>query len=124
MPTLATKHHPALVAALLAASIGAAPESVEAVSAHEPQRLSAAAPRDSSASVADLERAFWVCDYLATTEGIVDAFTCSTVSEALKAHRFAGDLDGLLSWWRQNKAAQHRKIAAARAARAEESRHE
>ena len=125
MATFATKQNLSLVATLLAASIGAATGGLHAASAPEPQRLSIApASRYATASVADLEKAFWVCDYLATTEGIGDPLTCSLVSEALKERRFSGDLDSLLSWWRQNKVAQHRKVAAGRAARAEESRHE
>jgi len=125
MATLATKQNSAFVAAILAASMVAATGSLQAASAPEPQRVSITpASRYATASMADLEKAFWVCDYLATTEGIGDAQTCSAVSEALKERRFAGDLEGLLSWWRENKVVQHGKVAAERAARAEESRHE
>ena len=125
MATLAPKLNPALVAALLAASIAVATASLHAASASEAQGVSIVpASRYATVSVTDLEKAFWVCDYLATTEGIGDPLTCSAVSEALKERRFAGDLDSLLSWWRQNKVVQHRKVAEGRAARAEEDRHE
>lgn len=60
-----------------------------------------------------LEHAFWVCDYVATTRGNSDISTCTAVYEALKDHKFAGDFDALVSWWRQNKVAQHQNIVVA-----------
>lgn len=60
-----------------------------------------------------LEHAFWVCDYVATTRGNSDISTCTAVYEALKDQKFAGDSDALVSWWRQNKVAQHQNIAVA-----------
>lgn len=83
-------------------------------SAQPPQRvLGAPAAQPTSASVDALEHAFWVCDYKATTQGNSDISTCTAVYQALKDRKFAGDFDALVSWWRQNKAAQHQSIAVA-----------
>ena len=44
--------------------------SVEIAMAQQPQQIVAAPPSElSSARLTDLENAFWVCDYLATTRG-------------------------------------------------------
>ena len=63
--------------------------------------------------VADLEDGFWSCDYMATTQGVAsaDIATCIAVYEVLKERKFNGDLDSLFTWWRQNKSAQHRRLA-------------
>lgn len=63
--------------------------------------------------VEQLEKAFWVCDYVATTEGVLAAplAACRFVNEELMRLKFAGDLDALLHWWRENKAAEHLKLA-------------
>jgi hypothetical protein len=36
----------------------------------------------------------------------------STSSRALKARKFDGDLDALLTWWRQNKVREYEALAA------------
>jgi len=61
----------------------------------------------------DLEEAFWSCDYVATTRGVAsaDAVTCGAIHYVLKERKFHGDRDKLLSWWRQNRIAQHEKLA-------------
>jgi hypothetical protein len=66
-----------------------------------------------AARLAVLEKAFWVCDYVATTSGVGAAPVelCSTVTDALKNEKFAGDFEHLLEWWKQNKAAQHEELA-------------
>ena len=56
-------------------------------------------------SVAELERAFWLCDREART-GLVDfgnAAECSRSFEALKARKFDGNFTAMLAWWRLNK---------------------
>src|SRR5947208_2103017 len=56
-------------------------------------------------TLAQLESAFWVCDYVATIGG-VDATpieTCSAVYDELKALKFSGDFTELLAWWKDNK---------------------
>ena len=88
--------------------------SVEAALAQQPQHTVAAPGSElSSARLTDLENAFWVCDYLATTRGGSDIPTCTAVYEAVKQIKFGGDFDKLVAWWRQNKVAQHQNIAAA-----------
>lgn len=65
-------------------------------------------------NLADLEEAFWMCEYVAATHGAgaEQIVTCSAVYDALKERKFAGDFDGLLAWWRQNKPAQLARLAA------------
>lgn len=61
---------------------------------------------------ADLEKAFWVCDY-AGTNGVVgpdQAAACIAITDELKRTKFDGDLDRLVAWWRLNKAAQHQAL--------------
>jgi hypothetical protein len=74
----------------------------------------------SATSIADLERAYWTCDHAATTTAldIGSASLCSTVSEALLKTRFHGNFEAMLSWWRENKTAQHLALDAAQRARA------
>ena len=117
--------HTRTAGAALAAATGVLLGSIGPVSAQEAQRtLAAPTAHFSNVSVADLEKAFWMCDYLATTQGVSDVRGCSAVSESLKQRRFAGDLDGLLLWWRENKVARHGDVAAARASLSKERHHE
>jgi hypothetical protein len=71
-----------------------------------------------SVGLADLEDAFWACDYVATTRGTAGADTtaCTAVYEAIKAQKFDGDFDQLLEWWQRNKIARHHALAAIDAA--------
>ena len=64
-----------------------------------------------SVRTADLERAFWVCEYVATTRGNADIATCTAVYEALMQRKFGGDFEVLRKWWQQNKAAEIQRIA-------------
>ncbi len=85
---------------------------IASASAQQPH--SAASTRASelvSTRMTDLESAFWVCDYLATTQGVSDIETCAAIYDALKQRKFAGDSEGLVAWWRQNKVAQHQRVA-------------
>ena len=100
------------VTAITITAIGVLFGSVESTLAREPQRVLAAPSSELPSVRLDiLENAFWVCDYLATTRGNSDISTCTAVYEALKDRKFAGDFDALVSWWRLNKAAQHKNIA-------------
>ena len=58
------------------------------------------------------ERAFWVCDYVATTRGVLHTpmEQCAQATEELKLHKFGGDYERLVQWWRERKAAEHRKL--------------
>lgn len=78
--------------------------------AEEPaQVLALTAPQ----SLADLEKAFWSCDYTATAAGVSAApiELCSTITEDLKIRKFDGDYDEMVKWWRENKIAAHRHLA-------------
>lgn len=63
--------------------------------------------------MAKLENAFWACDYIATTQGILatPAATCRYVTEELKQQKFNGSFSQFLEWWRANKVAEHRRLA-------------
>ena len=69
---------------------------------------------------ADLEQAFWACDYIATTHGVQAApvALCSEVTAALQEQKFGGDFGRLLEWWQQNKPAQHARLKPAELATA------
>jgi len=68
----------------------------------------------SGASLANLEGAFWVCDYTATTRRASDhqIGMCTATYDALKERKFGGDFEALLLWWQKNKAAEYAKLEA------------
>ena len=65
-------------------------------------------------NVAELERAFWACDYAATIRGVhatpIEMWAFAT--DELKRVKFGGSFDALLAWWRINKDAEHRTLDA------------
>jgi len=77
--------------------------------------LAAIKGHDSAAKTAELEKGFWVCDYLGTTRGTEGphAVECGANYEELKQAKFGGDFDALVQWWRVNKAAQHAALESA-----------
>lgn len=116
MPTPDTEHYGFSVFAKAAASVAVASalSCSGSALAQEPQRApSWPAVHVAGEKLADLEEAFWACDYVATTRGVAsaDVVTCGAIYYVLKDRKFNGDLDKLLSWWRQNKVAQHEKLA-------------
>jgi hypothetical protein len=62
--------------------------------------------------LADLEKGFWVCDYIGTMRGVEGphAVTCGANYEELKQTKFGGDFEKLVTWWRLNKVAQHKAL--------------
>ncbi|MBI2962042.1 MAG: hypothetical protein HYY28_17190 [Betaproteobacteria bacterium] len=98
------------LAAALAAGSASAEQTIGAQSV---------AARLASVALGDLEEAFWVCDYTATTRGPAgnDITVCNAVYDAIKERKFDGDFDKLLDWWRQNKVTRHDALAAADAMR-------
>src|SRR3954469_17278051 len=74
----------------------------------------AAAAAPSQLSADDLERAFWLCDYIATERGVDSSpvALCTAVFDEVKNARFGGDFAALLDWWRLNKAVEHVKLSA------------
>jgi hypothetical protein len=67
---------------------------------------------------ADLEGAFWVCDYVATNYGVhaTPVASCMEATAALQERKFGGDFAQLLEWWGRNKATEHAKVQAAQLA--------
>jgi len=92
----------------LAAGAGGVHAQQRQDASHEPAAIA------TTLVAADLEKAFWICDYAATTGSIAtpDAALCHAVYDRLKAEKFGGDFERLLAWWRANKVAEHRKLDA------------
>ena len=61
---------------------------------------------------AELESAFWACDYVATTRGVgaTPIAACRHATESLKREKFGGSYPALLEWWRDNKESEHLKM--------------
>jgi hypothetical protein len=74
--------------------------------------LAATKGHDNASKIAELEKGFWICDYLGTTRGVEGPYgvTCGANFEELKQTKFGGDFDALVQWWRVNKAAQHKAL--------------
>jgi hypothetical protein len=71
-----------------------------------------------ASSFESLERVFWACDH-AATRGRIDvgtAIACVQATDLLKMHKFGGDFNQLLIWWRQHKDEQHLSMDRAAAA--------
>ena len=68
------------------------------------------------AHTADLEKAFWACDYFATTLGLdrTSVEFCGAVYEELKATKFGGDFEQLHKWWQDRKVEEHERLVAER----------
>ena len=98
--------HRILAAALAVAGLGMA-------MAAPPAEVAPVPTQSEEAELARLEEAFWACDYVATTRGVqaTPASVCRYVTEQLKQEKFAGSFSRMLEWWKENKAAQHRRLA-------------
>ena len=102
------RSQPRVTAALLVAG------ALGFLSVHAFAEESANLPRSFNVpSTAQLERAYWACDYAATTRwvGGAEGAMCVAIYEELKRTKFNGSFPALLSWWQQNKAAEHRALA-------------
>lgn len=100
-----------LAAVVIAAALGWTCTGASAQEQLNPQKSIEVSARASS--FADLEKAFWICDHAATTNGVDrgTAVVCGAITEDLKVRKFNGDFDSMLAWWKQNKAAEHRALA-------------
>ena len=98
---------------LLKSCVAALALTLAAAHADEPTPATPLPIQGEETDMARLERAFWACDYVATTQGIqaTPAATCRYVTEQLKQQKFGGSFGQLLEWWRANKPAEHRRIA-------------
>lgn len=65
--------------------------------------------------IAALESAFWYCDWVATTEGVLATpmAACQFATSELKARKFGGSYRALAAWWQENKAAEHGRLGGA-----------
>lgn len=65
--------------------------------------------------IAALESAFWYCDWVATTEGVLatPVAACQFATSELKARKFGGSYRALAAWWQENKAAEHGRLGRA-----------
>ncbi|MGZ9057843.1 MAG: hypothetical protein ACXW14_01220 [Burkholderiaceae bacterium] len=74
--------------------------------------LAATKGHGTAAKIAELEKGFWVCDYLGTTRGTEgpNGVTCGANLQKLKQTKFDGDFDALVEWWSVNKATQHKAL--------------
>ena len=64
-------------------------------------------------TLADLEKAFWVCDHAATVYGVLDmgsAVVCAVTTRDLRLRKFNDDFNAMLNWWQRNKARQHQLL--------------
>jgi hypothetical protein len=97
----------ALALALLGSGLSIGASAQERVNSRHPIEVSARAN-----SFADLEKAFWICDHAATTNGVDGgaAIACGAITEDLRMRKFSGDFDLMLAWWRKNKPAEHQAL--------------
>ena len=67
---------------------------------------------DAAAKLADLEKAFWICDHAGTVYGVdgTMAVACVAVTDELRQLKFDNDTDLLTDWWRLNKGEQHASL--------------
>ena len=90
----------AAVLIVVGAAGGSAPSSAQATTGVE-------------MGLAEIEKAFWVCDRAATIDRIDSstAITCGSNFEALKQRKFNGDFNAMLAWWQQHKETRHGALA-------------
>jgi hypothetical protein len=75
---------------------------------------------DEARDIAALERAFWHCDFVGTTRGVLSApmAACQYATDELKSRKFGGSFRAMLAWWEENKAAEHARLSRAQDSRA------
>ena len=95
-----------LAAAAIAAAPGLGMATPQAMPA---QRMSTQVVQPSAE---DLERAFWVCDYVASTHGMqfVSMDLCVAITDLIKMEKFDGDYDEMVRWWQEQKPAEHLRL--------------
>jgi hypothetical protein len=69
----------------------------------------AIAELDAATKLAELEKAFWICDHAGTLYGVdgTMAVACVAVTDELRQVKFDNDTELLTDWWRLNKVEQH-----------------
>ena len=88
------------------------PAAVLSGCAGAPRSEAPAADAPAPSATAELENAFWACDYVATTRGVqaTPVAACRHATESLKREKFGGSFPAMLEWWRLNKVARHREM--------------
>jgi hypothetical protein len=78
----------------------------------EPAAEPAPAGVPAAGTIADLEKVFWHCDYVATKRGVLATpmAACKYAMDELKRLKFNGRFNALVEWWRENKVVEHRKV--------------
>lgn len=95
--------------ALLALVAGGSCAAIESAPAPAAE---AVRPVPDAGDTAALESAFWYCDYMATTHGVLATpmAACQFATDELKARKFGGSSRSLAAWWEENKAAEHGRM--------------
>ena len=95
---------------LAAAMLAAAPERSTATPQSTPVHRIAAGSLELSAG--NLESAFWVCDYVASTHGMqyVSMDLCGAITDLIKTEKFGGDYDEMVRWWQEHKGVEHLRL--------------
>ena len=101
-----------LVGALIATVVFFQPSAHATPNAASAEEVAVTQPAVSAARIAELEKGFWICDYLGTTRGTEGphGVTCGANFEEIKQAKFGGDFEQLVAWWRLHKAAQHKAL--------------
>jgi len=78
----------------------------------EPAPEAAPAVVPHAETIAELEKAFWHCDYVATKRGVLATpmAACKHAMDELKRLKFNGRFSALVEWWRENKVVEHGKV--------------
>lgn len=99
-----------IAAGLAAALIAAAPHGVGATPDTMPVHRMTVNAAERSAD--DIEKAFWICDYVASTRGMqfVSLDLCAAITDLIKTEKFGGDYEEMVEWWREQKPAEHRRL--------------
>ena len=84
------------------------------------------ATSEEASRLAELEKTFWICDYIASTYGVEGspATACGEAYEELKRAKFGGDFDELVTWWGANKVEKHASLERANLAQTSSERAE
>lgn len=74
--------------------------------------FAAAEARTAHSDIAELERAFWLCDHAATHRALSPdvGVLCFAVTDELKQQKFGGNLEQMLAWWQTRRVAEHRRL--------------
>jgi hypothetical protein len=60
-------------------------------------------------ATSDLEKTYWDCDYVSTTQGmsLSEGVECVVIYDKLVKEKFKGSFENFLNWWKENKDKEH-----------------